>query len=220
MVEALPWVRRTRIKFCGITRAADARAASAMGVDAVGLVFFAGSPRAVGLEQARRITDALGPFVTVVGLFVNAAPAQVEGVLESVPVDLLQFHGDESRADCARYARPYIKAVAMRDGVELQAVADSYHDARGLLLDSWHQTLRGGTGLTFDWSRVPGDIGLPLIIAGGLDAGNAGEVVRRLRPWALDVSGGIESAKGIKDEGKMAAFIRGVRDVECEIGEG
>ncbi len=201
---------RTRVKICGITRPEDGVWAGACGADAVGLVFYPPSPRAVDALQARRIVAALPPFVSVVALFVDPEPDWVRRVLAALPVDLLQFHGDEPPEACEAFGRPYLKAVPMREGVDLPAVAHRYRSACGLLLDSFHEGLRGGTGVTFDWSRVPRDLGLPVVLAGGLDPGNVAEAVRAVRPYAVDVSGGVEVSKGVKDPARVRAFIREV----------
>ena len=206
---------RTRVKICGITRPEDGAWAAACGADAVGLVFYPASPRAVDLERARSVVAALPPFVTVVALFVDPEPAQVRQVLEWVPVDLLQFHGDEPPEACSAYGRPYIKAVAMRQGLDLFAYARRYQGARGLLLDSFREGSKGGTGVTFDWSSIPRDLETPVILAGGLDPGNVVEAVRRVRPYAVDVSSGVERSKGVKDPERVAAFIRGVNSASA-----
>jgi phosphoribosylanthranilate isomerase len=203
---------RTRVKICGLTRGADARAAAELGADAIGLVFYAPSPRAVEIEQARRLAGCLPPFVTSVGLFVDADPAQVRGVLGRVPLDLLQFHGDEPPDYCAAFGRPWIKAIRVRPEIDLHALAARYADAAGLLLDTYDPSAPGGTGRRFDWDLIPRDLDKPVILAGGLDADNVAEAVRRVRPYGVDVSGGVEAAKGIKDRAKMAAFLKGVKD--------
>lgn len=207
---------RTRVKICGITRPEDALAAARAGADAIGLVFYPPSPRAVTRERAREIVQALPPFVSVVGLFVNARPAEVRAVLEAVPIDLLQFHGDEAPEECRRYGRPYIKAVAMAPGVDLQAATRRYADAAGLLLDTHREGVRGGTGEAFDWSRIPPELDKPVILAGGLTPENVAEAVRRVRPYAVDVSSGVEASKGIKDAARIEAFVRGVNSVDSE----
>lgn len=207
---------RTRVKICGITRPEDAVAAARAGADAVGLVFYAKSPRAVTLSQAQAVVRALPPFVTVVGLFVDAAPAEIQGVLQAVPLDLLQFHGNETSDDCRIYRRPYLKAVRMRDGMDFSTVARSYHDAAAILVDTYVEGVPGGTGLVFDWSRLPATSNRPLILAGGLTVDNVAAAVARVRPWAVDVSGGVEAAPGIKDAAKIAAFIRGVNSVQID----
>ncbi len=200
-----------RSKICGITRIEDARAAAAAGADAIGLVFYAPSPRAVSVERAREIVAALPPFVTTVGLFVNAAREEVEAVLQSVPLDLLQFHGDESAADCRGFGRPWMKALRVRSGEDVLARCSEYPDAAGILLDTYVAGVPGGTGERFDWSLVPLDAPLPLILAGGLDPDNVAEAIARVRPHAVDVSGGVEASRGIKDHGKVEAFLRAVR---------
>lgn len=204
---------RTRVKICGITRPQDAEVAARHGADAVGLVFYPRSPRFVEMDQARAIVAAVPPFVSIVGLFVDAEAEAIRRVLSGVRIDVLQFHGDECSADCGQYARPYIKAVRMREGVDLRAMVGSYADAAGLLLDAYHPDQVGGTGLSFDWARVPSDLGKPVILAGGLTPENVAAAVRQVRPYAVDVSGGVEAAKGIKDEEKIAAFMRGVYGV-------
>jgi len=210
----------TRIKICGITRPEDAEHAAGLGADAIGLVFYGPSPRNVDIEQACAVMNILPPFVTSVGLFVNATEGEIQGVLDRVNLDLLQFHGDESPGFCARFSRPYIKAIRMRDGVDLHAEADKFAQARGLLLDAYHPALPGGTGESFEWARVADDLPTPVILAGGLDADNVGEAIRIVRPWAVDVSGGVEAEKGIKDWGKMADFIAAVRAADASIENG
>jgi len=201
---------RTRIKICGITRPQDGQDAAYLGADAIGLVFYAPSPRAVSVEQAKAICDALPAFVTRVGLFVNADRNEINTVLAEVPLDLLQFHGDETPADCEGYDRPYIKALRMAADVDVMAEAETYDQAAGILLDSYEAGVPGGTGQTFDWQRVPAGIKQPVILAGGLNPRNVATAVERVRPYAVDVSGGVETAKGIKDKGKMTAFINEV----------
>jgi phosphoribosylanthranilate isomerase len=212
----------TRIKICGITRPEDALQAAALGVDAIGLVFYPPSPRHVSIEQARAVVEALPPFVTSVGLFVDATPEQLQTVLAEVSLDLLQCHGGESAADCAALAlagggRPYIKAIRMRDGVDLHAEATRYAGARGLLLDAYHPALPGGTGESFDWARVPAQLALPIVLAGGLTVDNVGQAIASVRPYAVDVSGGVEAEKGIKDWGKMADFVAAVRAADASL---
>ncbi|MDI3514376.1 MAG: phosphoribosylanthranilate isomerase [Rhodocyclaceae bacterium] len=204
---------RTRIKICGLTRAQDVRAAVDGGADAIGFVFYPPSPRAVSIEQAAELVALLPPFVTSVGLFVNPAPGEVEAVLERVPLQLLQFHGDEAEAECARYGRPWIKAARMRPGVDLLEFAASHPRASGILVDAFVDGYGGG-GKTFDWTLIPAGFARPLVLSGGLDADNVVDAVRRVRPWAVDVSSGVESAKGIKDAQKIAAFIAGVRHAD------
>ena len=204
---------RTRIKICGLTRAQDVRAAVDSGADAIGLVFYPPSPRAVSIEQAAELVALLPPFVTSVGLFVNASAAAVDAVLERVPLQLLQFHGDEAQADCARHGRPWIKAARMRPGVDLLEFSSFHPRASGILVDTFVEGY-GGSGKIFDWSLIPDGFVRPLVLSGGLDADNVTEAVRRVRPWAVDVSSGVESAKGIKDAAKIAAFIAGVRHAD------
>lgn len=202
---------RTRIKICGITREEDARAAAAAGADALGLNFYAPSPRSIDAELARRIVAAVPPFVTIVALFVDEPAAGVRRILERVSVDVLQFHGDEAPAFCAQFERPWMKAVRMRDGVDLHREGAEYGAARGLLLDSWREGVPGGTGETFDWARVGPGLGVPVVLAGGLNPANVGAAIEQVRPAAVDVAGGVESAPGRKDATKMKQFIRAVR---------
>lgn len=209
-------VVRTRVKICGITRPEDGLAAARSGADGIGLVFYPQSPRAVGLERARAVVRELPPFVTVVGLFVDAEPEQVRAVLEAVPVDLLQFHGSEGPEYCGAFGRRYIKAVAMRAGVDVTAASRRYPDAAGLLLDTYSVQVPGGSGAAFDWAQVPKGLEQPLILAGGLSPGNVAQAVRAVRPYAVDVSSGVESGKGIKDGEKIEAFMRGVFSVQLD----
>ena len=202
----------TRIKICGITRVEDALVAARLGAHAIGMVFYAGSPRAVTPEQARIIIDALPPFVVPVGLFVNADAQTVRETVAVAPVQLLQFHGDETAEYCGGFALPYLRAVRVRAGTDLLQYAREFRVAKGLLLDAWVEGARGGTGAVFDWSLIPGDLPAPVILSGGLNPDNVEQAVRRVRPWAVDVSSGVESAKGIKDVRKMEAFMTGVRN--------
>jgi len=204
-------VSRTRIKICGLTRHEDVEAAVEAGADAIGLVFYPPSPRFVSFELAAELASRVPPFVSTVGLFVNAEPAFVSEALARVPLQMLQFHGDESEADCARFGRSWIKAVRMRTGVDLLEFSACHRGASGLLLDAFVEGYGGG-GKQFDWSLIPeGGLDRPLILSGGLDPENVAEAVRRVRPWAVDVSSGVESGKGIKDAARIAAFIAGVR---------
>ena len=205
---------RVRVKICGITRPQDALLAAQSGADAIGLVFFPGSPRAVNIDRAQQIIEELPPFVSKVGLFVNASAAEIDTVLENVSLDILQFHGDEQPEQCSCFPRPFIKAIRMQDNVDLKAMADKYSAAAALLLDSYVKDIYGGTGTTFDWSGIPDDIAKPLILAGGLDAGNVADAVKQVRPYGVDVSGGVELGKGIKDAGKIEQFIREVRNAD------
>ncbi len=202
---------RTRIKICGFTRPDDARQAAALGVDAIGLVFYAPSPRAVDIAAAQAIIKVLPPFVSSVGLFVNASADRVREVLAQVPLDLLQFHGDESPDHCAQFGRPWLKAIRMREGIDLPREAERYRGAAGLLLDAYRPGTPGGTGESFAWSRVPRDLALPIVLAGGLIPANVGEAIATARPFAVDLSGGVEAAKGIKDAAKMAELVEAVR---------
>ncbi|SDS41028.1 phosphoribosylanthranilate isomerase [Halopseudomonas litoralis] len=202
-----------RIKICGITRVEDALAAAQAGADAIGLVFHAASPRAVSIKQAGAIVQALPPFVTVVGLFVDAPEADIRAVLERVPLDLLQFHGEEPDSFCQRFARPYLKAVRVRPGDDLNALAGNWPGASGILLDSYKPGVPGGTGETFDWSMIPSQRPWTLVLAGGLQADNVRQAIDMTAPWAVDVSGGVEAAKGIKDVDKINAFIHEVKRV-------
>ncbi|MDU9407552.1 MULTISPECIES: phosphoribosylanthranilate isomerase [Pseudomonas] len=205
-----------RSKICGITRIEDALAAVAAGADAIGLVFYGKSPRAVGVEQAAAIVQALPPFVTTVGLFVDMPRDQLQQLLQRLPLDLLQFHGDESPADCEGHGRPYIKALRVRPGEDVAAAMAPYSGARGILLDTFVEGVPGGTGASFDWSLVPENAAKPIILAGGLDADNVAAAIRQVRPYAVDVSGGVEASKGIKDAGKIRAFVQAVRDARCD----
>jgi phosphoribosylanthranilate isomerase len=210
---------RTRVKICGITRTEDARSAIEHGADAIGLVFFEGSPRHVKTEQAARIGAAVAPFVTVVGLFVDAAPPEILQVLEHVPLGLLQFHGHETNQDCNRYGRPFIKSIAMKPDIDLHEQARAYPDASGILLDAWQPRTHGGGGQSFDWTRVPHDLAVPVILAGGLTPENVTTAIRQVRPYAVDVSSGVEVGKGIKSAGKIAAFMKGVRTSDSDTGD-
>ncbi len=200
-----------RVKICGITRVEDALAAAKAGADAIGLVFYAKSPRAVDIEQARAILAALPPFVTTVGLFVDAERSELERILASVPLDLLQFHGDESVQQCEAFGRPYIKALRVKAGDDIAAQVARYPSAQGILLDAYVEGVPGGTGEAFDWSLIPQTLSKPLILAGGLRPDNVAEAVSRVRPYAVDVSGGVEASKGVKDVEKVGAFIRAAR---------
>lgn len=202
------------VKICGITRLEDALAAVRAGAHAIGLVFYRESPRCVTPAAAGAIIRALPPFITTVGVFVDAASGEVRSTLAQAPVQLLQFHGAEAPEFCRQFGRPYVKAVRTRAGVDLLQYARDYHDAKALLLDAYVEGLHGGSGVAFDWSLVPDELPLPLILSGGLTAENVGDAVRRVRPCAVDVSSGVESAKGIKDAAKIAAFIAGVRNAD------
>jgi len=200
----------TRIKICGITRPEDALTAANAGVDAIGLVFYPKSPRAITIEQAQAICAVLPPFVSVVALFVDAEHFEVEDVLAAVPVDLLQFHGSETPAQCQSFDRPYIKAIRMKDDADLVDAATQYAAARGLLVDTFNPDEAGGTGEIFDWDRVPEGLDTPIILAGGLEPSNVGSAIKQLSPYAVDVSSGVEMSKGIKDAEKIRAFVTAV----------
>lgn len=208
-------IPRTRVKICGITRLEDALAAAGAGADAVGFVFYAKSPRAVSPQRAREMALALPPFVSRVGLFVDAPPETVSDILETVPLDLLQFHGEEAPADCARFGRPYLKAVPMADGGDPLACMDRFPHAAGFLLDSHGNGKTGGTGVAFDWDRIPRDLRHCVVLAGGLNPDNVAEAVRRVRPWAVDVSTGVEVRPGVKDPSRIQAFVNEVKRVDC-----
>ncbi|MDZ7888644.1 MAG: phosphoribosylanthranilate isomerase [Pseudomonas sp.] len=199
-----------RSKICGITRIEDALIAAEAGADAIGLVFYAKSPRAVSIQQARDIVAALPAFVTTVGLFVNASREELNDVLAGVALDLLQFHGDESPAECESYQRPYIKALRVKPGDDIAQLAAPYAKARGILLDTYVPGVPGGTGAAFDWSLVPSGLPQPVILAGGLSAANVQAAIEQVRPYAVDVSGGVEAGKGIKDAAKIRAFMQAV----------
>ncbi len=201
---------RTRVKICGITRVEDALEAVKQGADAIGFVFYPNSPRNISPERATEIISKIPAFVSVVGLFVDADPVFVEHVLSIAHLDLLQFHGDESPAGCRQYSRPYIKAIRVKSDTNLVQYAVNFSDAKALLLDAFAEGVPGGTGLVFDWSLIPQSLALPIILAGGLNADNVGLAIQKVHPYAVDVSGGVEASKGIKDVAKIAAFMRGV----------
>ena len=200
---------RTRVKICGITRQQDADFAVKKGADAIGLVFYDASPRSVTIAQAAAIVSTLPPFVSVVALFVDPAPQFVRQCLEALPIDILQFHGDESAEFCRQFNKAYIKAIRMKPGIVLASMATAYNDAKALLLDSYQVGLQGGTGKTFDWSIIPA-IEKPIILAGGLTADNVAQAIQQVKPYAVDVSGGVEAAKGLKDNEKISAFMKEV----------
>ena len=217
---------RTRVKVCGITRVADALAASDAGADAIGLNFWSGTPRFVEVGRAREIADALPAFVTRVALFVDPEASHVRAILDAVPVDVLQFHGSEDPDLCRCFARPYLKAVHMKAGVDLLEYAALYEDAAGLVFDSYSPgDLPGGTGRAFDWSRLSADVRArlpaPVILSGGLDPSNVEAAIREVRPWAVDVSSGVEELasdgkvrRGLKDASRIEAFMNGVRHAD------
>ncbi|MDR3158676.1 MAG: phosphoribosylanthranilate isomerase [Zoogloeaceae bacterium] len=201
---------RLPIKICGLTRAEDVSAAAAAGADAVGFVFYRQSPRYVNPRTAAALARHLPPFMAAVGLFVNAAEAEIEAALATVPLNLLQFHGDESPEECERWQRPYIRAARVTPEMDLPACARRFASARALLLDAFTENYGGG-GRTFDWSLIPPELPLPLILSGGLTPENVGEAIRRVRPAAVDVSSGVEAATGIKDHRRMTGFIAAAR---------
>ncbi len=201
---------RVRVKICGITRLEDGLAAARSGADAIGFVFDPSSPRFIDVDRAAGIARALPPFVTRVGLFVDADTGFVHRMLDGVPLDLLQFHGEEAPKYCSRFGRPYIKAIAMGDDVDVEYAAAQFSDASALLLDAFVPGTPGGTGERFDWGRVPRDLGMPIVLAGGLNPGNVAEAIATAHPFAVDVSSGVEQEKGIKDAAKIEGFIREV----------
>lgn len=200
-----------RSKICGITRVEDALIAADAGADAIGLVFYGKSPRAVSVQQARAIVAALPPFVTTVGLFVNASRCELNEILDAVPLDALQFHGDEQPADCEGFHRRWYKALRVKAGDDIRAQAARYAGASAILLDTFVAGVPGGTGEVFDWSLIPADLPKPLILAGGLTPGNVRQAIAEVRPFAVDVSGGVELSKGIKDAASVHEFVRQVR---------
>src|SRR6056297_130045 len=205
----------TRVKVCGITRAQDAESAVAAGVHALGMVFYPPSGRAVTIEQARQIAAVVPPFVTLVGLFVDMDEGQVREILRQVPLGLMQFHGNEAPQFCSSFGRPWIKAVHMKAGVDLGALHERYSAASGLLLDTYLKGVPGGTGESFDWQLAKTASSMPLILAGGLSDENVGEAIAAVRPWAVDVSSGVESAPGIKDTGRISRFVAAVQRADA-----
>ena len=205
---------KTRIKICGLTRDADVHAAVDAGADAIGLVFYPPSPRYIETAQAAALARAVAPFVSIVGLFVNADSRQVRETLAQVPIHLLQFHGDEDEAYCRQFDRPYVKAARVTAQMDLLQYAASYPSAQALVLDAFVDGYGGG-GKVFDWSLIPPNLSLPVVLSGGLDAGNVGAAIRRVKPAAVDVSSGVEAGKGIKDAEKIRAFVAAVRSAEA-----
>jgi phosphoribosylanthranilate isomerase len=226
-MPALDLQMRTRVKICGITRVADGLAAARAGADAIGLVFWKGTPRCVTPAQARDIIAALPPFVARVGLFVDAPADEVRATLSEVPLDALQFHGAETAPYCRAFGRPYLKAVHVRDGVDLIESVSQFDDAAGLLFDAFRPgDLPGGTGQAFDWSRLSGDVRAriqpPLVLSGGLTPENVAEAIRTVQPYAVDVSSGVEerdahgrARRGLKDAARIEAFMQGVRSANA-----
>lgn len=201
---------RVRAKICGITRVEDALNAVAHGADAIGLVFYSPSPRNVSIHTAIEIVSQIPAFVSVVGLFVNAEAEFIDEVILKVKLDLLQFHGDETPAECARYSRPFIKAVRVKNDTNLVQYAEDFSAAKAILLDAYTEGLVGGTGHVFDWNLIPKELTKPVILAGGLNADNVALAIKQVKPYAVDVSGGVEISKGIKDVAKIAAFMQAV----------
>ena len=207
---------RTRIKICGLSREDDVRAAVEAGADAIGLVFYERSPRYVSLARALELASLLPPFVTPVGLFVNAAPAQIAQAVAAIPNLLLQFHGDETPEQCRLAGRPYLRAARMRADFDLIDFADRFSDAQALLLDA-HVEGYGGGGKVFDWSLIPRNVRSPVVLSGGLHAGNVIDGMLQVRPWAVDVSSGVEVSKGLKDPGLIRQFCTAVREADARI---
>jgi len=206
---------RTRVKICGITRLEDALVACHAGADGLGFIFFTPSPRNIEIEAARTIARALPAFVTTVGLFVDPDRDTVERARDSVPLNLLQFHGEEDPEFCEQFGAPYIKAVRMRPEVDLLQYARRFKRARGLLLDTYVSGTKGGTGERFDWALIPAEISLPIVLSGGLDPENVTAAIREIRPWAVDVCSGVEATKGIKDPERIVAFMTGVNNADA-----
>jgi phosphoribosylanthranilate isomerase len=201
---------RVRVKICGITRVEDALVAVKSGADAIGLVFYAASPRNVTISQAQEIANKIPAFVSVVGLFVNAEASFINEVISQVKIDLLQFHGDETPEECAQYALPFIKAIRVKIDTNLVQCSKDFSAAKALLLDTYTEGVAGGTGHVFDWNLIPKQLTKPVILAGGLSAGNVAQAIQQVSPYAVDVSGGVEISKGIKDAAKIAAFMQQV----------
>lgn len=206
----------TRIKICGITRVEDLRAVTQCGADALGLVFYEASPRNVTIPHAAHLAHAMPPFVNLVGLFVNPSVAEVQTVLRHVPLDTLQFHGEETPEFCAQFNKPYLKAIRVKAGVDLLQCASDFSSAQGLLLDAHVEGMQGGTGATFDWTLIPKNIPMPVILSGGLDVQNVAAAIGQVKPYAVDVSSGVEASKGIKDAAKIAAFINEVKRADAQ----
>lgn len=203
---------RTRVKICGITRLEDALTAIKFGADAIGFVFYERSPRNISADQAAEIVSKLPAFISVVGLFVNAQPSEVSAILAKVHLDILQFHGDETPSECRQYQLPYMKAIRVQEGTNLLQYDLDFYDAKALLLDAYTEGIAGGTGNVFDWGLIPSNMSNSIVLAGGLNADNVADAIQQVQPYAVDVSGGVEREKGIKDADKIAAFMRGVID--------
>ncbi len=207
----------TRIKICGITREQDLHTVANSGADAIGLVFYEKSPRHVSVQHAAQLMQAVPPFVTVVGLFVNPTADYVRQVLATISLDVLQFHGEESPVFCEQFGKPYLKAIRVKAGVNLVECATEFSGAQGLLLDAFVEGAQGGTGESFDWALIPQNLAIPVILSGGLHAGNVAAAIKQVRPYAVDVSSGVEAAKGIKDAAKVAAFIQEVKQIDLQL---
>ena len=205
---------RTRVKICGITSPVDGIAAAQSGADAIGLVFYPPSPRALSTVIAREIVDSLPPFVTTVGLFVDMPQAEIDEILAAVPLDMLQFHGSEDPLFCASFDKPWMKAVRMSPEVDLLKEEERYFAESALLVDAYKKGVPGGTGQSFDWGRVPVGLQKPIVLAGGLTPENVEQAIKEVSPWAVDVSGGVERAKGVKDLDKVAQFINRAVNLE------
>jgi phosphoribosylanthranilate isomerase len=204
-------VTHTRIKICGITRPEDAQAAIDCGADAIGLVFYAKSPRAVTVEQALACVNVVSPFVSVVALFVDEPAQSIERILSAVPVDIIQFHGDETPEFCAQFGRPFLKALRVQAATDIVSLSTEYGSSRGILLDAWQEGVPGGTGRTFDWALATGALPKSIVLAGGLNPGNVAAAIEQVRPAAVDVSGGVELKPGIKSKSAIEDFISAVR---------
>lgn len=202
---------RTRVKICGVTRAEDALEAARCGADAIGLVFYPASPRYVTVQQAQQVVAALPPFISVVALFVNAKQAEIEAIISQVRIDIVQFHGDETAAECERIKLPYFKAIRVKPDTNLLQYEVDFSSAKALLLDTYSESAYGGTGHVFDWDLIPKNMAKPVILAGGLTAENVGLAIEKVKPYAVDISGGVELSKGVKDAKKIVAFMQAVR---------
>ncbi|MEQ1629983.1 MAG: phosphoribosylanthranilate isomerase [Gallionella sp.] len=214
----MEYQQMTRVKICGLTREQDVQAVARSGADAIGLVFYERSPRHVSIAQAVHLTRMLPPFVSSVGLFVDATPEFVREVLAAVPLDVLQFHGNESPEYCVQFGRPYLKAIRVKAGVDLLQCATDFSTASGLLLDAYVEGIPGGTGAKFDWALIPKSLGMPVILSGGLDVENVAAAIELVHPYAVDVSSGVEASKGIKDAAKVARFMHEVRHMDSSSG--
>jgi len=206
---------RTRIKICGIKEPAHARLAAEAGADAIGLNFYPPSPRFIWPAEAAAVAEALPPYVTAVGLFVDADENLIRETLDAVPLGLLQFHGDEPPGFCEQFDLPYVRAVRMEQGTDLVEYAHRFKRARALLVDAHVPGQPGGTGRSFDWSLIPRELPIPIILSGGLDAANVARAVREVKPWAVDVSSGVESSRGVKDPARIVEFIRSVQSEDA-----